>query len=527
MAEMMEEVMDVVYEHLSPAEIDAYHKEIVHLPDVLMAREDDTLEGITIGKLLLSGTEPEQGLLIATNFRIVLLRVNLWGVGEGWNASYSGIMPVNYSDGLLKIRRIGAEKSSEFELCAEKSPEHFLNILHQRVSVRYDDIMKKVMSVVHEQLAPSEIDAHHEEIMYLPEVLMSRDGIETLEGVIITVARASFSSLALLIATDIRLIEVSVQDKKAKVSWDALYSEIETVDYSHGHVNYFHGTLKIRKKKGWIKTNQFSLRSEKSSKSSEFLNTLRRHISIPVDESPLAKLANEIELADDTTLEDDVVSDKAVAIARALRSLSIAETRSLTRDEVKELPNILSEDELPEAIISGTYHDSNVILVATNRRLIFVDEYIDIVKEFYFEDISSIGTHQGWMLGSIYIRPRYLDDKVDKLIAMDRDNPAMRGLVRSLLLDNWGVVNIDNISKEMVKPFADFLSSKLDIHDAVLEQDKSAADEQPKEEQQNSPPVVQSDVSVADELRKFAELRDLGIITDEEFEAQKAKLLGM
>lgn len=346
---------------------------------------------------------------------------------------------------------------------------------------------------------------------------MSRDGIETLEGVII-LARA------LLIATDIRLIEVSVQYKKAKASWDVLYSEIETVNYSHGLVNYFNGTLKIRKKKGWIKTSQFSFRSEKSSKSSEFLTILRRHISILVDESVLAKLANEIELADDTMTSDDAVaSDKAVAIARALRSLSIAETRSITRDEVKGLPNILSEDELPEAIVSGTYHDSNVVLVATDRRLIFVDEYLDIVKGLYFEDISSIATHQGWMLGSIYIYPRYLD----RLVSMDRDNPAMRSLVRPLILNDWGIVRIDNISNDMVSPFADFISNKLDIHDAVLEQDASAADEQPKEERQNSPPVVQSDVSVADELRKFAELRDLGIITDEEFEAQKTKLLKM
>lgn len=161
MAEMMEEVMDLVYEHLSPAEIDAHHEEIVRLPDVLMAHEDDTLEGITIGKLVIKDVEPKPELLIATKFRVVLLRIRIWGAPEAWNALYSEIMPVNYSDGLLEIRRIGAEMAYEFELCAEKSPEHFLSILHQRVSVRYDNIMKKVMSVVHDQLAPSEIEAHH------------------------------------------------------------------------------------------------------------------------------------------------------------------------------------------------------------------------------------------------------------------------------------------------------------------------------------------------------------------------------
>lgn len=394
MVEMMEEVMDLVYEHLAPAEIDAHYEEIVHLPDVLMAHADDTLEGITIGKLV-SGNgidlrkhgEPEPKLLIATKFRIVLPRVSTWGVRGTLNAPYSEIVAVNYSDGRLKIRKIGED--SEFELCAEKSPEHFLNTLHQRVFVRYNEIMKKVMSVALKQLSPMNIDYYHKEIMYIPEVLMSRDGIETLEGVIM-VSRAYHS---LLIATDLRLIDVVEENEKAKVSWDVLYSEIEAVHYSHyspthhGRHDRFHpGSLEVRKKKGWIKTTRFILIKYKSSNPLEFLDVLRRYIPVFVDGSPFAGLSNKIELADDTMVSDDTV---------------------------------------------------------------------------------------------------------------------------------------------MARQFADFLRDKLDIHDAVLEQDTSAADEQPKEEQQSSPPVVQSDVSVADELRKFAELRDLGIITDEEFEAQKAKLLKM
>lgn len=386
MAEMMEDVMDLVYEHLSPAEIDAHHKEIVHLPDVLMAREDDALEGITIGKLVIKnrmdfrqrGVEPEPGLIVATKFRVVVLIVNMWGqASEGWNALYSEIVTVDYSDSRLKIRKIGEDV--EFDLCAEKSLEHFLNILRQRISGRYDNIMKKVMSVVHEQLSPAEIDAHHEEIMYLPEALISRDEIEVLEGV--AVNHLGFSP-TLIVSTNLRVVEISIQDKKAKVSWDVLYSEIDTVNYD----NDLWGRLKIRKKKGWLKTMPFYLRSERYGNPPEFLICLRRHIPIFVDGAPIEELFNENELADDTMVSDDTV---------------------------------------------------------------------------------------------------------------------------------------------MARQFADFLRDKLDIHDAVLEQDTSAADEQPKEERQNSPPVVQSNVSVADELRKFAELRDLGIITDEEFEAQKAKLLGM
>ena len=487
MAEMMEDVMDLVYEHLSPAEIDAHYEEIVHLPDVLMAREDDTLEGITIGRLVSGngidlrkhGIEPEPKLLIATKFRVVLPRISTWGVRGILNAPYSEIVTVNYTNGRLKVRKIGED--TEFELCSEKSPKHFLNALHQRVSVRYNEIMKKVMSVALKQLSSSDITDRRKEIMYLPEVLMSRDAIETLEGML-RIFSSQWSEWGLLIATDIRLMEVIVQDEKAKVSWDVLYSEIETVNYyhdDHGIIRY--GRLEVRKKKGWTKTTSFTLPRLKSNNPSEFLDVLRRHIPVFVDGSPLAEFSN-----------------KAIVIDRALWNMSILETGSLSRKDLfNTLCDVLREDELPEAIVSGSYHNGRGILVATDRRIVFVNNGL-VGIHLYLEDISSIDeTPQGPSLDNISIYACGSNER------------------------------IDYVNKNMARRFADFLRNKLDIHDAVLEQDTSAADEQPKEEQQNSPPVVQSNVSVADELRKFAELRDLGIITDEEFEAQKAKLLGM
>lgn len=41
-----------------------------------------------------------------------------------------------------------------------------------------------------------------------------------------------------------------------------------------------------------------------------------------------------------------------------------------------------------------------------------------------------------------------------------------------------------------------------------------------------SPAPAAGQVDVVDQLKRFAELRDQGILTDEEFAAQKAKLLG-
>lgn len=46
-------------------------------------------------------------------------------------------------------------------------------------------------------------------------------------------------------------------------------------------------------------------------------------------------------------------------------------------------------------------------------------------------------------------------------------------------------------------------------------------------EEMNTPTVVQSAVSPADEIRKFKELLDSGVITQEEFDAKKKQLLGL
>lgn len=47
------------------------------------------------------------------------------------------------------------------------------------------------------------------------------------------------------------------------------------------------------------------------------------------------------------------------------------------------------------------------------------------------------------------------------------------------------------------------------------------------EDMTNAPTIIQNNVSAADELKKFKELLDMGIITQEEFDAKKKQLLGL
>ncbi len=54
-----------------------------------------------------------------------------------------------------------------------------------------------------------------------------------------------------------------------------------------------------------------------------------------------------------------------------------------------------------------------------------------------------------------------------------------------------------------------------------------SAEEQPAQQEVYSQPAPATEqVDVADQLQKLAQLREQGVLTDQEFAAQKAKLLG-
>jgi hemolysin activation/secretion protein len=58
-------------------------------------------------------------------------------------------------------------------------------------------------------------------------------------------------------------------------------------------------------------------------------------------------------------------------------------------------------------------------------------------------------------------------------------------------------------------------------------QQDQAQQDQAQQDQAQAPAAPFADqVDVVDQLKRFAELRDQGILTEEEFAAQKAKLLG-
>lgn len=156
------------------------------------------------------------------------------------------------------------------------------------------------------------------------------------------------------------------------------------------------------------------------------------------------------------------------------------------RKEIKELPSILWEDEKLEKLIQGFYGGGQGILAATNKRLVFVDKgllYGLRVEDFPYDKITSIQYETGFALG--------------KLIIFASGNKAV----------------IENVEKTQVKVFAEFIRARISI---VKEH---ASYTVPQQNNANDDLIAQ--------LEKLAELKDRGILTEEEFTAKKKQLLGI
>jgi hypothetical protein len=167
-----------------------------------------------------------------------------------------------------------------------------------------------------------------------------------------------------------------------------------------------------------------------------------------------------------------------------------------TKKELKVLPNYVEAGEVIFALTSGlmrktsTSNDSDLglntwLVVLTSERFLFLDhalltKSVD-TQSIRHDRVQAVSSSQGWILGKIMV------------------DIGARTVV------------IDNCQKATVAPIARLANKWL----AVLQNRK------------NEPIIIAAPAtnSVLDEIKKLAELRSMGAVTDEEFTAAKAKLL--
>ena len=189
------------------------------------------------------------------------------------------------------------------------------------------------------------------------------------------------------------------------------------------------------------------------------------------------------EILQDKIEEDNSKNAKLNEIKNQIQKLNLSGgSQFLGRKEINELPQILAENESVNNIVQGTYNNGNGILVSTDRRLIFIDKgllYGLKVEDFPHDKISSIQYETGLILAKIKIHT------------------------------SGNIALIDNVEKSSARQFAEF------VRDFIS---------RPK---QQEPIFIQNtaEPTIFDQLEKLGKFKEMGIVTDEEFNEQKKKLL--
>lgn len=210
------------------------------------------------------------------------------------------------------------------------------------------------------------------------------------------------------------------------------------------------------------------------------INNVNPSIAFKLKNHSLADIKNLLEAKQN---DSDLKNARLNEIKKQIQELKLSNISNyLGRKEINELPQILAESETIDNIAQGTYNNGQGILVSTNRRLVFVDKgllYGLKVEDFPLDKITTIQYETGLLLGEIKIHT------------------------------SGNIAKIDNVEKATARAFAEFVRNKLS---------------QPKE---TTAPIINNQPDVYDQLEKLAKLKEQGILTQEEFDTQKKKLLNL
>lgn len=152
-----------------------------------------------------------------------------------------------------------------------------------------------------------------------------------------------------------------------------------------------------------------------------------------------------------------------------------------TKKEINYLPEILRENENIYGLTSGFYDGNTWLIVCTDSRLVFLDKgmiYGLKQVEIPLDKVNSIELKTGMFLADI------------------------------IVWDGASKVKIENIDKGYAKKFVDIINNTLHFY--------------------KNKPIPSANSAVLDlpsQLEKLASLKDKGILTEDEFQEQKKKLL--
>jgi hypothetical protein len=154
-----------------------------------------------------------------------------------------------------------------------------------------------------------------------------------------------------------------------------------------------------------------------------------------------------------------------------------------TQKEIRALPEILDPDESIKAITSGLMDTTTWLAVCTNRRLLFIN--------------------RGMFYGL-----RQVQLPLDRIQSLDHEFTIFFGSIR--VWDGASAFTISMVLKSSIMPFVK--ATQEAMHLSRTSSSKAATS-------------ASQPIDIASQLAKLAELKEKGYLTDEEFQAQKKKLL--
>ena len=194
-----------------------------------------------------------------------------------------------------------------------------------------------------------------------------------------------------------------------------------------------------------------------------------------------------------------------------------------TKREINYLPQILADDERIVALTSGFHGNTTVLLVCTNRRLLFIDKGMFFglkVKQLNLDRIQSLDSSYIILFGSIriwdgaaaYEIGMILKDSIDPFVRATRDaiENYRRIVFRDVTMPQQGYPPTtpyapQGVSKSPPPPPPSHAGPALTGGGYVTNND--------------APDMLS-------QLERLAKLKADGHLTEEEFQAQKKKLLG-
>ena len=152
--------------------------------------------------------------------------------------------------------------------------------------------------------------------------------------------------------------------------------------------------------------------------------------------------------------------------------------------EIKELQNILEKGETVKKLVKGSYEHRNGIVAATNKRLIFI--------------------HKGLLFGS-----DIEDLKYDQLTSIQYKADPNLGTITILTSEDR--IDIRQVDHEQAIIFSKYVREKMARsrkHSSNTTREK-----------------LNVSLTIADQIKKLTDLRDAGLLTDEELLVHEQKIL--